>query len=452
MKELLTQLSPTLVLTLSLIACGGGGGGGGSSSSGGGGGSTPEPETPLVPAETVESIKDSLIEGGFGNFDEFTETEIEQGMGDFDDISNTEIEIIENELSDQTNLTEEQIDFVLDELEIEEPETALAEDPTATFTTSIIGLWEGEGDNNDILLSIGSKTISIYTPNGSCYDFSLYNIYASTDNHFTVEDPLTDELSVITALGDTTITYEGLNYTSSDIATLGAAPLCESTSAKSISVDIDLAHLETELKLESTASPISNYRWQIFFDTNRSGKYDSGDMNFLLSYSSDEDSPSGSDFVDITASDAKKPQLFHVYQSDSSEVNFLTSESTASPGDSLSIGKSDDLGTLSVSGNTLTFTFTSSINPMIDYITSDTPIKVITLLIHDADDSATYGSLTTDDDGPWSWTSEQHIDYYPTDGFADSTSGVAHTDPADDQEEGEATWIDITSVTVTVTE
>lgn len=452
MKYQLNKLSVALLLAFSAISCGGGGGSGGDS--GGGTVTTPvDPgiETPTVTEAEIEAIEEQLIDSGLGNFDDYTDEEVEAGAGDFDDLSHTEVEAIEEALL--PTYDDEQIEEIFDELGIVDPVVEVTEDTDATFVPDIIGLWELAASNgaSGTLLSVGSKTITVYTPNVTdlCYDLSLNNIYAQVDNDITIQDLLTDELSVITVFNEGELTYEGTTFTESEVDTFASAPLCDSTLVQTVQVDIELQDLETQLKLTANSDPVSNYRWQIFFDTNDSGIYDSGDMNFLLNYNSISDTPNSDGYVNIDDSD---PMLFFAYQADDSAISFLTNKSVATPDTSLVVGKSADIGSVTISGSTVTLIFDTSINPMMAYITGDTPIKVINLIRHDADDSDVYGDLTIADDGPWNWTSYEHKDEYPAgDFFASSSNGLVHTDPSDDLVSGEALWVDIETVTVSVT-
>lgn len=458
----------TLLLSLSITACGGGGGGGGS-------GTTLDPVTPdpVTPApvtpEQIEAIEETLIESGYGNYDDLTPDEIAAGDGNFDDLSKTEIEEIIEDIIEDTDLTETQVKEVLEELEIELPIINPVENPVLTFAnnanlTNAIGIWDlsqSTGQNNTTLnpfISIGSKSIAIYKPNLSadCYDYSLHNLFAQDDNDFTLQEISTDELSIITLLNDgTSLIYEGSEYTANEEVTLGLATLCDTTNPKTVSVDISLRELSSQLKLENK-SPVSIYQWQVFFDLNHSGEYDAGDVNFLLSYNSNNDSPATGNFIET---DSGTPLFYVVYQDGTEAVEFITFATAEDPNPVITVvGKSTDTGSVNLNGNTLTLSFDSTTNPMIGYITESTPIKVITLLRHDADDTATFGDLNpAEDDGPWRWTSYEHRDEYPdindadtSTSFAISGSGTVHTDNSDDQD-GEASWVDIESVEVNIT-
>ncbi|WP_159084018.1 hypothetical protein [Saccharobesus litoralis] len=414
MKRNLLALSIAALLT----ACGGG-----SSSS-----DPSSEQSQKVSAAELNQVKRNLSDLGYDNLSH---------------LSTQQVAIVKKALAD-VGFNSGQVNYLIDELDIR----ASVADKNAGLPSDMVGVWKTV--NEQFFLFVGQKSYNVYINDSvdDCWHQVMFHIAHQDGDDYIGEDaysgfrfPLTlNKSSTSDGLfyKDPTLTEVFVPATVNDFTTKN---ICDNPLAPTKTVDVEIAvqELPQAIKLLKAGNPRSRLQWQIFFDINKNNQYDVGDLTFLHRHvaamqSADETVVNVTDTV---------PNLYIAFQSQADTVSGRAPLNRA--------------GKVTVSGNTLKYSFDSNDNAILRYIDSTTPIKVTAELIHPASDNALYGNLSLSDEGPWNWTSDGHADAYPdpirtsanVTGFVDNVSGQVHNDSLDDQQ-GESKWIDIDSVKVTV--
>lgn len=300
------------------------------------------------------------------------------------------------------------------------------------FPEAIKDRW-GNSDNG-YFISWDDAYLNLFQFNGDCSTVNNYLIEDYDNGEFTLRETVTGQ-TIQTAINllDGNLEFTPPGHSSAltfnpDTRVPLSGRGCHET--KQIKIEYTFRDLPQQIMVNRFENSHIEYFWGVYFDINKTGTTDVGDL--LLSL---QKVPSKFSTGEIVSLNQLQPRAW-----------VSTSNSSRNTSSFLE-------GTVQQNENTITMTFTDLQSDLIKYINSDTLIIARAHMKYTTPETSPYGDNTTADDGPWHWSSdsEYHTDFTPNEGATTLQSGTAHIDSLNDQE-GEAAWIDIDSVTITVTD
>lgn len=296
---------------------------------------------------------------------------------------------------------------------------------TNVIDSSLFGYWKAESQDHYVV--IGNASFVEYVDKGGCYEAFPYNLVSNQNNKISVSSVADGSISAAAlSLEGGSISAElpigGIQtYSSVTFIPFGMKG-CASNNP--IRIEIDFRALPQAIRQLDTT-----YRVNVFFDVNRNGQFDVGDLNVLLVKRANVNT--GGTYAEVPTDLSATITLVNEFS------DRIASRSNA-----------DNAISASVSGNTLTFQADASQAALLANLSSTTPFYVQTNLSYSSPDRTPYPDMTMQDEGPWLWSesSELHLDRFPDNGYADFSAAIYH-DALNDQT-GEAGWVDIESITI----
>lgn len=302
------------------------------------------------------------------------------------------------------------------------------------LSPNYFGTWEIDS-NNVIMLSETSIATFSFNPNLGCYESGLFVIDASTENAATSRDIETGEVttSEFSVTNDVLTVVEGrdtLQFERSDSSFF--TPACESKhNVSGLSFSLKMDYLPPTILVNRDAQPTGRpeYSYQMHFDLNMNSVEDAGDVLVQLFHFKGSGEFSSNQNIELEQLGAKVWVITPL----NGRVGF------GSAADSL-----DNQVMLVRNENTLTFNFDTTGYAQLAHLSANTPIKVETKISYPQPESAMIDDWM---DGPWNWSSDNHKDLYPTEGWIAPNQSSDHLDARADFIEGESAWVDIIEVT-----
>jgi len=425
MKDwLLTSL---LLLGLILSGCGGSGG---------------ESETTLTQEDT-QLIKSTLDDLGFGDLSILTNDQISQitselkGQG----FSDNDIEALFKELNINQTDREEVGDQNNNQNNNQNNDQNNDQANLLNFDSSAINFWQGSGGQ---YLHIGDHTISVYqlinntTDNTEdteenfenyCYVVDIYTLNGEENGSVNLINPITNvHYEQLFILEDDLLNFTPPNGVNSEfhiVQGIGSSKSCNNN--KTVTIDLTLRALPSQIKENK-----GTYRWDIGFDLNKTGIIDTGDIRVSITHRADSSSTEIINLSTLTS------RLWYTNERPDGALGHRSSST-------LTVD-------YTISGSTLELTFTDKINALAQLINTDTPVFINTYLEYPDPEREVFGNNQSSLDGPWLWSesSNIHTDRFPEEGYINAGNGITHQDVLYDQV-GEAGWIDIDNVSITIT-
>lgn len=395
MKDwLLTSL---LLLGLILSGCGGSGG---------------ESETTLTQEDT-QLIKSTLDDLGFGDLSILTNDQISQ---------------ITSELKGR-GFSDNDIDALFKELNINQTDgEEIDEQPSfVSFDSGLINIWASSNDQYH--LHIGDRTMTVYNNFGSCSFVETYTLSGINNGEMSLINPITNQhYDQPFIFENDLLSFTPPNGVHSEFTSSTFIPSVNGcNNDKTVTIDLALRALPSQIKANK-----GPYRWYIGFDINKTGIIDNGDIRAQIIHRADSSSD------ETIGLEGFQSRVLYTNERPDGVVSHRSSSRQAF--------------SYAINDSILQLIFTNETHALVELISADTPVFISTFLAYPDPEREVFGNNQSNLDGPWLWSesSDIHTDRFPEEGYINAGNGITHQDLLDDQV-GEAGWIDIDNVSITIT-
>ncbi len=287
--------------------------------------------------------------------------------------------------------------------------------------------------------AISKNTITTFSfdEDRGCYESGLFIVDSSTETSLTSTDIQTGEQSTskFELDGEQLIVQEdGLALSFIEAGYFNPFPGCESFyGVKNIEVELELSYLPPHVTINRDAqgSGYVEYDYSINFDINKNEILDSGDISISVRHFKGSGNYPNNHDISVAELGGNIWTHYPTHQSDF-----------------MGMRTSDDINNIVQviqTENTLTFNFDITQNSLLAHIDENTPAQINTYLNYPEPEPEVIDSWQ---DGSWNWSSEQHEDYLPEEGFIQPNfyTEMIIDDAATDLTKGESMWVDIKSV------
>jgi hypothetical protein len=301
------------------------------------------------------------------------------------------------------------------------------------LSANYYGTWQIDNENV-VMVSETSLVTFSFNPNLGCYESGMFVIDASTENTVTSRDIETGELTTSNfSLSGSVLTVEEgsdtLQFEQSSESFF--TPACESKhNVSELSISLTMDYLPPTFLVnrdaQSTGSP--EYSYRVHFDLNSNSVEDGGDLYVQLFHFKGSSLFSANEQVDIEQIGGK---VWVLAPLNGREGVSSIAHSLYSP------------VALTLNENQLTFDIETTGIAQLAHLSPSTPVKIETYISYPQPETEVINGWV---DGPWNWTSENHRDNYPDEGWIAPNQSADHLDGRADFDEGESSWVDIIEV------
>ncbi|QDP02528.1 hypothetical protein [Thalassotalea sp. PS06] len=313
-------------------------------------------------------------------------------------------------------------------------------EPEGPLAEHYYGVWA----LGDLYLIISKQSLTLFSISETdyCFEAEVAQILETTENSVQTYDPYEDLYEQLALEYDVDndqliLKFESdaiaLSRSQLDLFELGNA--CDrGLGVNSVRASLEVEYLPSQFLINRIAMETGRVEieYRIEFDINENGLNDPGDIMIkMIHYKGRGDYPSNY----LIRSSEIGAQIWHYTQRDASEnFAFSSIDSWQIP-----IGQSEA---------TLNFEFQVNRHPLLALVTDNTPVQVFAYLHYP---SPTFDELTSEQDGPWNWSSDIHEDRLPDSGYYIPNQHNQLSDGQGDLIKGESLWVDIKSLTLTFT-
>ncbi len=311
--------------------------------------------------------------------------------------------------------------------------------PTPTnepLDSQYYGIWELSGDAQ-ILVSETSVITLARDPDNSCWEAGMFKVTSSTNSSIVSEDLVTGEQTETNfALDGQTLlaTEDGVTLQFAPAQSINPTPACGSATASISNITLDLAYLPDSVTVNRDAQDSGRveYDYGITFDVNQTQETDAGDIYIQLRHFKGAGSFDANQQVNLA--DLGASLWYSAYENSTDRLLTRTTSN-----DSFAVA-------VAQTGNQLNFAIDASNNALFSLISPDTPVNVVAFLSYPQPEPEV---IEGEQDGPWNWSSDRHIDAAPGEDMfmiPANQANFSFTDANADWIEGEAQWVDLQSI------